>query len=343
MEPYEAAIRLDPNNFQFHTHYGYALLRQGRIREGWRELGWYWRPEGLAQFSPWGLRTPKPLLQEGDPVQGKSILVTGWGGLGDLIMFSQMAEQLTLRGAAQVTLHFADNTTFFGRNRWGYPVVSHTSVDDFFQLVDRHDAWVPNARIPGVLSLDAVDFASKGAYFFADPQLRTKWRKVLSSRPGRLKVGIAWSGNPGNMYERNRSVPTADLLPLLNTPDVDWYVVQKNERNAELAAYAIAAVHDPSQAFNDLEETAALMSELDLIISADSLPAHLAASLGKPTWFLVSAAADWRWGLQGTTTGWYPNARLYRQEKLGDWQGVLARVASDLLAAEHGGRREHGK
>jgi hypothetical protein len=328
---YRDAAALAPDTLKFHIHLGYALLRLGHWHEGWQELSWCWSPQGLDAHSPWALGTDRPLLKKGDPVQDKSILVTGWGGTGDLIMFARLMEQLARRGARQVTLHAHKHTAFFCGNRWGYPVVSHESSPDFFALLARYDAWVPAAALPAVLGLEPAELASVGAYFSADERLRADWQARLPAAGARKKIGLAWSGEASNLYEHNRSIPTPALLPLLQQlPEVDWYVVQKNERNAELQAFALPAVFDHSASFTDLQATAALMAELDLVISVDSLPAHLAASLGVPTWLLLSAAADWRWGLAGDTTPWYAGMRLYRQVALGDWAEVLARVASDL-------------
>jgi len=331
---YMRASSLSPENPLFHIHYGHALFRSGRWKEGWRETSWYWKPQGLAVYSPWGLHTPIPLLREGDGVEGKSILVTGWGGLGDWVMFIQLAQQLTRRGAAAVTLHLNHNLSFFGRNRWGFPIISATTVGEFYSAMEQFDAWVPNGYLPAVLDLEPADIQGTEAYFAADAERRSHWRDVLSSTgPTRRKIGLAWSGDPGNLYECNRSIATQDLLGLLGkTSGIDWYVVQKNDRNAELEALRLPFVFDHSNAFVDLDETAALMSELDLIISVDSLPAHLAASLGKPVWLLLSAAGDWRWGLEGHATPWYGSMRIHRQKAPGDWTDVLERVAAELMA-----------
>jgi Tfp pilus assembly protein PilF len=328
---YREAATLNPGALDFHIHLGYALLRLGHWHEGWQELSWYWSPQGLGAHSPWALNTARPLLKKGDPIEGKSILVTGWGGTGDLIMFARLMEQLSRRGAKEVALHAFHHAAFFSGNRWAYPAFSHEGASGFFDLLARHDAWVPAAALPAVLGLEPAELASSGAYFSADEKLRADWKARLPAAGARKKIGLAWSGDANNLYEHNRSIATPVLLPLLQQlPEVDWYIVQKNERNAELQAFALPAVFDHSASLNDLRATAALMAELDLVISVDSLPAHLAASLGVPTWLLLSAAADWRWGVAGDTTPWYAGMRLYRQVALGDWAEVLARVAADL-------------
>lgn len=102
---YRRAVSLNSGKAIHHIHLGYALLRLGHWEEGWNEFSWYFEPGGLREFMPWGESAPRPLLRKGDPLNGKSILVTGWGGLGDLIMFSRLCALLKLRGARQITLH----------------------------------------------------------------------------------------------------------------------------------------------------------------------------------------------------------------------------------------------
>ena len=337
---YRLAVLREPDNAKFHIHLGYALLRLGHWHEGWKEMGWYWSTAGLNNYSPWFLSSPRPKLHPGDPIQGKRILVTGWGGLGDLIMFTPLASHLIRRGAAQVSLHVANHVAFFSTNRWGLPVVTGTAAHEFTPLVQTHDAWVPNAALAAVLELEPHQVGIAGSYFRVEPIRQAKWRQRLLERGSRLRIGLAWSGNPGNLYEKNRSIPTHQLLPLIRgKPDVDWYVVQKNERNNELAAHCLPQVCDCSASFDELEETAALMAELDLIISVDSMPAHLSASLGRPTWLLLGASADWRWGLSDNRTPWYESIHIYRQVDRTSWKQLLDRVASDLtqFCANHQG------
>ncbi len=328
---YRKAVALQPDNPRFHIHLGYALLRLGHWREGWREMTWYWNAQGFHAFSPWALAAPRPVLRRGDAIQGKSILVTGWGGVGDLVMFTQLAQHLTRRGAAKVSLHISADVAFFSGNRWAYPIVSDATVDGLFKRLARYDAWVPNASLVDVLELNASDIGPAGPYFSVDAARTATWRGCLATPAVRKKIGLAWSGNPDNLYEKNRSIATQHLLALLKgTPQVDWFVVQKNPRNAELKALALPHVFDHSEAFANLQDTAALMAQLDLVVSVDSLPAHLSASLGVPTWLLLSAAADWRWGIEGDASPWYGGMRLYRQKTLGDWAELLERVGADI-------------
>lgn len=327
---YELAIQLDPREPLHHIHLGYALLRLGNWDRGWDEMSWYWRPEGLCRFSSWFEQVSCPRLAKGDSVAGKSIVMTGWGGAGDSVMFLRMAAKLVEHGASRVTVHVTGETAFLERNRWGFAVVNATTPAGLDALYAGHDACVSAPQVPQVLGLAPAAFACDEPCFIPDAARQDAWRRRIGPPNGRMKVGIAWSGNPTNIYEHNRSIETARIAKLLDVPGVDWYVVQKNSRNPEMAALARPGVHDWSDDCADVDESAALVSLLDLVISVDSLPAHLAAGIGVPTWLLLCKAGDWRWGVGGDTTPWYRRMTIFRQRTLGDWDEVLGRVAHKL-------------
>ncbi|MGH8658809.1 MAG: glycosyltransferase family 9 protein [Gammaproteobacteria bacterium] len=131
--------------------------------------------------------------------------------------------------------------------------------------------------------------------------------------------------------DRNGSCPLAAFLPLLRLPDIAFYSLQKGERSEDLSQLpANCAVHDLASLIDDYGDTALLLDSLDLLITVDTAVAHLAGALGKPVWLLLAEVPDWRWGLEGETTPWYPSLRLFRQTRKGDWAGVMARVAKAL-------------
>jgi hypothetical protein len=152
-----------------------------------------------------------------------------------------------------------------------------------------------------------------------------------------LRVGLAWSGNPGHASDRNRSLGLRQLAPVLAVPGCQFHVVQKDVRDTDLAALMAAngatpKLVDPRGLVGDLADTAAIMAQLDLVISADTAAAHLAGALGRPLWLLLPAVPDWRWMLHREDSPWYPTARLFRQRVAGDWAEVAERVAAALAA-----------
>jgi ADP-heptose:LPS heptosyltransferase len=144
-------------------------------------------------------------------------------------------------------------------------------------------------------------------------------------------VGLAWAGNPRYKGDRQRSIQLTTLLPLLRTRGVNFISLQKGPAAAQLAALpGNVFLWDGSSRDRDLAETAGLVATLDLVISSDTSIAHLAGAMGKPVWILLPHLADWRWMEQTATTPWYPTARLLRQSKPGNWDGVVERVIEEL-------------
>jgi len=153
----------------------------------------------------------------------------------------------------------------------------------------------------------------------ADPAAIEAWRRRLAPLP-RPWVGLAWAGDPKNGTDRLRSLGADDLAALLALPGISWISLQKG-------AAAPAGMADPTAALTDFADTAALVANLDLVVSVDTAVAHLAGALAKPVWILLRANGDWRWGLEGETTRWYPTARLFRQSVPGRWEDVVATLA----------------
>jgi len=144
-------------------------------------------------------------------------------------------------------------------------------------------------------------------------------------------VGLVWAGATSNPRDKLRSLPLQDLLPLLQTADCDFFSLQAGPRAADLAALpAGVSVTDIGSRVRDFADTAAVMRQLDLVISVDTAALHLAGALARPAWALLPYAPDWRWLLQREDSPWYPTLRLFRQVTLGDWAGVINRVQEEL-------------
>jgi hypothetical protein len=174
-------------------------------------------------------------------------------------------------------------------------------------------------------------------YLAADPDLVESWRKELSFSDG-FKVGVVWQGNPKNAADRRRSVPLRQFEPLAHVEGVRLFSLQKGTGAEQLAeATGRFPVIDYGSRLDvrtgAFVDTAAAMKGLDLVISCDTAAAHLAGALGVPVWVPLSFAADWRWLLDREDSPWYPTLRLFRQEKLGDWGPVFARMAAELRRA----------
>jgi hypothetical protein len=145
-------------------------------------------------------------------------------------------------------------------------------------------------------------------------------------------VGLAWSGNPKNPNDWARSIAFQKLGAILDVSGVTFISVQKTVEPTDEQSFSAASVIDFREYPLDFSETAALISELDLVITVDTVTAHLAGALGKPVWILLSAVSDWRWFEHRSDSPWYPTARLFRQKMIGEWEPVLIEVRSLLSA-----------
>lgn len=278
---------------------------------------------------------PLPLAAwEGAEDFGLHVLLTGEQGYGDMIQFARYIAPLRLRvGKVSLRLPRALVRLF----RYSFPRLPLIAFGDPAQddsaLVlpaDVGTAVPPDVgaqsslmALPQHLQGDAFDpLAETVPYLKADPALASVWRTRLAGIQG-PRIGLVWSGNPRHTNDHKRSVARALLAPLVAGFGAHLVTLQKGQGPLE-------GCFDAAPFLQDFADTAALISELDLLISIDSAPAHLAGALGKPVWTLVPFNPDWRWLLGREDTFWYPSMRLFRQQKPGDWAGVVAALTRDL-------------
>jgi hypothetical protein len=204
------------------------------------------------------------------------------------------------------------------------------------------DFWTFVCSLPHRLGVDAtrlgVTHAEAPGYLQADSVRRARWRERLGPRPAdaqgrpQRRIGLVWSGRAENDYERRRSPPLAALAPLGQVPGIRWLALQTGARAAEAAGpqapWPIEVLSDAE--LGSFADTAALIAELDLLISIDTAYTHLAGALGAAVWLMLPRAADWRWSLQAETSPWYPSVRIFRQHTTGEWAGVAQRIAQAL-------------
>lgn len=305
-----------------HCDYAYTLLAQGRFGEAWPsfEQRWLLKPlfgmQGRPGAPPW----------QGQPLAGRTVLVRGEQGLGDTIQFMRYATDLRERGA---TVHALVQP--------GLEEVIATvpGVDRVLRSGAEapYDFYVNALSLPRALGVSPPFDSDPGPYVVADAGRREQWRKRLSA--GRLKIGVAWAGSPLHARDRERSIPFASFRQILQGRDAQFVSLQKGAAAAQSAAALLeCGVHAFDAELDTLADTAALVAELDLVISVDTAVAHLAGAIGIPVWLLVARPADWRWGISGTATPWYSRMRLFRQDAAGDWVPPLRRVADMLKSGD---------
>ena len=307
---------------QAHFNLANLLLQQGKWQEGFAAYQWRLQLPGSIA-GPWRLPEWKATLPG-----GSRILLWNDQGQGDAIMFVRFAALFAQRGYRL----FA-----YVQNSLKELTATAPGIEAAFCPLDAPqdlDASLPLCSLPYVLGLASVDLWP-GPYVSA-PQVSV-FR--FAERPPRSKrVGIVWAGNAKHINDANRSVDLAHFAPLFELLGIEWYSLQVGGRVADLASSPYRErLRDLAPYLLDFSATASVLKELDLLISIDSAPAHLAGALGKPVWTLLPAIdTDWRWQAGGDTTFWYPTMRLFRQTQSGSWGAVVAAMRDALQANESG-------
>lgn len=251
------------------------------------------------------------------------MLLTAEQGLGDTLQFCRFAAQVAARGARVVLEVQPPLKRLLGRLEGVSGVIARGEPAPAF------DYQCPLLSLPLALGVEREEAIPRAPYLRPGAEARRRWGERVGPKSG-LTVGLVWSGYAGFRNDRNRSVPLAMLLPLLES-GARVISLQKEVREGDRATLrAHPEIERLGEEVEDFEDTAGLLEQLDVVISVDTAVAHLAGGMGKPVWVLLPYASDWRWGLDRTDSPWYPGARLYRQSAAGDWAGVVRAVAADL-------------
>jgi Flp pilus assembly protein TadD len=314
---YDKALAINPNYPEAHFERGKTLLLMGRIEEGFREYLWRWQ---TVNFQNRRRRSPAPEWN-GQELKGKTILVQWEQGFGDTIQFARYLPIVAAKGANVVALVQEPLRRLFST----LPGVgSLIGVDD---VLPAHDYQTTLMSLPHLCGTTAATIPAAVPYLTADPLLIEEWAARLAGLPGR-KIGIVWAGRPEYTMDKLRTIPVKALLPLTRVEGISLVSLQQGTPAADKTLGAF----DPGE-LADFAETAALMANLELVITVDTAVAHLAGALGKKVWLLVPALAEWRWGLSGEESPWYPTMRIFRQQKVGNWADLAKRVARALATS----------
>ena len=320
---YEAALPLATDDPEIHKHIGILRLLLGDYAGGWPEYEWRWKTKDLS-LPP--MRQP---LWDGSSLDGKTILLTPEQGLGDTIQFVRYALWLKEHYRCQVMFHAPPVLRQLLVRCAGIDVW----VDDI-NYIPPYDYYAPLVQVPGVLRHTPREFPAKIPYLSAEPERVEQWREKLAPYRGR-KIGIAWRGSPIYHADIMRSIPLAEFAPLGKLKGVQLFSLQKGKGIEELESIGgRLEIFDLGRRVDEntgaFVETAAVLKNLDLLITTDTSVAHVAGALGVPVWVAVHNVADWRWLNRGETTVWYPSMRLFRQSSPGDWAGVFQRMAAAI-------------
>jgi tetratricopeptide (TPR) repeat protein len=316
---YRQASRLRPDYADAHMAEAFALLTMGRdVPQALAKLEWRWR---LADRKLRGFKQPQ---WRGDALAGRTILLHAEQGFGDSLMLLRYAPMVAARGGRVVIEVPKALVRLASRLAGGpFPVFAEGAALPAF------DVHCPLMSLPAALGTTLDTIPAPVPYLSADPPAVERWSNRLAG-PAGLKVGIAWAGNPNHRNDRQRSLPLERVAALFDLPGVRWFSLQVGARAGDLATLPPGQVTDLSPDLTDFAETAAAIANLDLVISADTAPAHLAGALGKPVWLLLPFSPDWRWFAQRADSPWYPSARLFRQSAPGNWESAIAAVRAAL-------------
>lgn len=317
------ATAIAPDHPDANCNESLAWLRLGDFRRGWVKYESRWASRDLASLR----RTfAQPLWLGGETLRGKTILLHAEQGLGDTLQFVRYVPLVACL-AAQVVLEVQPPLV---------PLLA--GIEGVSKIVGKgeplpeFDVHCPLLSLPLAFGTELATIPADVPYLTAPDSAAARWRERLGARTA-PRVAIAWAGNRTNRNDHNRSIALAPLAAALQIPGIELVSIQKEIGEDDRALLqANAHIRHVGDGLDDFTDTAAVISQLDLVVSVDTSVAHLAGAMARPLWLMVPFAPDFRWMLEREDSPWYPTARLFRQPHIGDWENVLARIRGELVA-----------
>jgi len=330
---YHRVLKLNPNHAEGHFGLGLSYLMTGNFKDGWREYEWRWsRPRHNK-------RNFKQPVWDGSDLYGKTILLHAEQGLGDTYQFIRFAKTAKERGATVIVA--VQNPLVKILSQCDYIDIV-VSLNDLIPPFDTHIALM---SVPLCIKLEEKTIPTDIPYLYADQNLVDYWEQELAHDTN-FKIGICWQGNPNystpflRQVVAEKSMNVLDFAPIATLPGVTLYCLQKTTGEEQLNGLPEGFnLHVFGKDFDNVHgrfmDTAAIMKNIDLMLTVDTSIGHLAGGLGVTTWLMLPEPADWRWMFHKDHSPWYPNMRLFRQPQPGDWKSVIQDVAR-ALAQEFG-------
>lgn len=315
---FERVLSIAPNHPEGHHNLAVLMLLNGDFENGWKHYEWRWL---AAEFPSERRNFPQPLWT-GEALAGKTILLYVEQGLGDALQFIRYAPLVAARGGHVIVECPASLVRLFKTVSGLAQVVSRGEVLPAF------DVQCPFLSLPGLLSPSAAHIPAEVPYLSVADADAKLWQERLTDVQG-LKIGLVWAGSPHHTNDRERSIALKKLGSWADVQGCTFINLQIGA-SAQQMKEIDWPILDFTAHISDYADTAALVAQLDLVITVDTSVAHVAGALNRPVWVLLPHAPDWRWQLDRSDTPWYPSMTLYRQPKRGDWQSVIARVKNDL-------------
>ena len=322
---YLRALSLKPDFPLAHFNLSIIYLLKGNLKEGWEEYGHRFRKKDVARHFNLHHLSLFQQCWDGSEIRGKTLLLCAEQGLGDTLQFIRYV-RMALEKCDKIIVACQEELIPLMNQINGIQQV----VAEGRQLPD-FDFYCPLLNLPSVFNTTLETVPAAIPYITNDPLKVLRWRERLQSDSAGLKIGLCWAGSPTHKNDRNRSILLKMFSILGEMQNITFYSLQKG-RAAEQANNPPGGMNlvDYTNDLNDFSDTAALIENLDLIISVDTSVAHLAGALGKPVWTLLPFMPDWRWLLDRADTPWYPTMRLFRQSSIGDWAEVIISIKNAL-------------
>ena len=331
---YRAALKAMPMLAEGHYNLGHCLLQLGHFKEGLACYEWRWRTTG---FTP--RRSAQPLW-DGTPFPGRTLLIDAEQGLGDSLLFMRYIPLArALGGSVTFVCQPALHRLLSGVPALGHVIPAGSDLPPF-------DLHIPLMSLPHRMGTTIETIPAPPPCPPIDAGLRKQWAERLDKGGPGMRVGLAWQGNPKASIDGSRSIPLARLAPLGQLQGIRLISLQKENGRDQIAELpGDVRIEDLGPQFDSgpdaFIDTAAVIANLDLVISCDTAITHVAAALGKPVWLLLCTVPDWRWQLGRDDSPWYPTVRLFRQRRHGDWDDVVADVVAEFLNQAFGTRAEN--
>ena len=316
LECYDAAIAADQKYPVAHFNRACAYLKMGDYEKGWEEYEWRWK---MPNFRP--LNCPQPKWT-GEDISEKTLLVHTEQGNGDAFQFARFLPLAREKCNKLVVVCTEPMRLIF----------KEMDCVDEVRLPGNlpsniFDVYCPIMSLAGVLGITLKNLPKQAPYLKINKQVVVP---KLSKKNKKPKIGLAWTGNPNNSYNRQRSIPVETLMKLTEEKGLEFYSFQYPIQEQGKKIIAEHGVTDLEQELVGFAPTGALLQQMDMVVTVCTATAHLAGALGLPTTVLLSTQSDWRWGSTERVSKWYPNTSLIRQSKPGDWDGVLKKCQKQL-------------
>jgi Flp pilus assembly protein TadD len=324
---FEMALRFQPQSPSTHWNRALTWLQSGDYEQGWPEYEWRWKRETSPMRS-----LPKPMW-DGSDLNGRTILLWSEQGLGDTVQFIRYARFVKERGGRVI---------FECPSPLGGCLRACRGIDLLLvegEPLPHFDVHLPIMSAPAVFRTALATVPNEVPYLLPNAERIARWKagieETVDGKPDDLRVGIAWQGNPHHPLDRFRSAMLEDFRPLAHVPAVRLFSLQRGPGSEQLDRWCdelgvVELTRRDVVGPEDWADTAAIISNLDLIVTVDTATAHVAGALGADVFVALAASPDWRWMLRRSDTPWYPTMRLFRQQKLRDWPHVFDRIAFEV-------------